>query len=211
MDKKFWGPPTWNIIHIVAAAYEPSYKYSMISFLHSLPELLPCDNCKENLLAEYKKLPFGADCFKDNRNMFLWTFLLHNNVNNKLKKPTPKYALSEKYFFENCKNPKYWGPFFWKVIHSFAASYRPAAKESFVNFINSLPGIIPCVQCKKKLNELLANVPLTDEYLLDNNRLFLWSFIFHDMVNKGLKKTSPPFEMVKAIYFDEKICKKCGL
>ena len=98
-------------------------------------------------------------------------------------------------------NPSVWGPSFWYVIHTSALYYNTEDKAGFKNFINSLVYTLPCKKCRLHLSENLTKLPL-DDYLKDNEQMFLWTYLLHDMVNKQLKKvygcngnySSPPFQ-----------------
>ncbi len=97
---------------------------------------------------------------------------------------------------------KFWGPSLWKVIHSFAVTYQPSQKTAIKHFIEkTLTTLIPCAKCREHLKSNLKRLPLND-YLENNDTLFLWTYYLHDLVNRQLKKKSPPYDMVKRAYFD---------
>jgi len=95
---------------------------------------------------------------------------------------------------------KFWGPALWKTIHCFAASYTPDKKNSFKKFMFELQYLIPCEECKMHYINNLETFKM-DNYMTNNHQLFLWSYLLHDIVNKQLGKHSPPYELVKIIYF----------
>ena len=94
----------------------------------------------------------------------------------------------------------FWGPCCWKTIHSFVTTYEPSMSKAFISFINSLAVLLPCEKCRNHLKDNLKAIPL-EPYLENKDRLFLWSFLIHDRVNKQLGKKSPPFKTIKKIYF----------
>lgn len=95
-----------------------------------------------------------------------------------------------------------WGPAFWRLIHSAARAYTPERSLSFRQFIASLPGVLPCGECREHIAVNLRRVlPLRDSNLLNDETLFLWTFNLHDIVNKQLGKRSPPFADVKKLYY----------
>jgi hypothetical protein len=211
MEKAFWGPASWCTIHTATAGYKPEYRISMKQFLYSLPDLLPCQYCRKHLQTEYQTLPLTDKSLSDNKSLFMWSYFLHDLVNKQLhKKPSPPYPATEEYYFSRKNQNEHWGPCFWRTIHSFSASYRPEVKQAFKQFIYSLMGIIPCQMCKDHFQHNLKQMPLTEEYLVDAHKLFLWSYLLHDLVNKQLGKISPPFDTIKAQYFNEKVCSSCG-
>lgn len=214
MDKKFWGPSTWCTIHTAAAGYNPENMLSFKQFIFSLPYLLPCQYCREHLQHNLRTLPLTDDSLSNNKLLLMWTFFLHDLVNKQLKRfeNTPSYSAVETFYFKKIGDNKFWGPCFWRTIHSFAASYRPTphVKKAFKQFIYSLHGIIPCRMCREHYSKNLQQLPLTDEYLKNSHNLFLWSYLLHDLVNKQLNKVSPSFESVKIQYFNDTVCKSCG-
>jgi len=116
------------------------------------------------------------------------------------------------------KGRAFWGPHYWTVIHSIAASYRPEKATAFMNFIHSLTFLLPCDQCRENLKANLAKYP-PEPYLRNNNDLFFWTYLLHDAVNQEHnrekptepKKYSPPFENVKKFYYSAlgEDCKAC--
>ena len=107
-------------------------------------------------------------------------------------------------------NRGFWGPSVWKTIHSMAAAYDPSNKSAYGMFVNSLPDLLPCQQCREHLKENLKKLPV-ELYLDNRHNLFFWSYVLHDTVNKSLGKTSPPYDQVKKEYFDAvgSECSKC--
>jgi len=213
MQKSFWGPSTWFMIHSIATGYRPESKFSVKQFFNSLPTLLPCEFCRNNLIGEYAKLPPLDSALSNSTDLFSWTYSLHDMVNKKLmKKASPSFASIESYYVSQHGNNNYWGPAFWRVIHSFSATYKPSpkARQAYIQFIHSLIGITPCSVCRDNFEQALKQIPLTEEYLQDGNRLFLWSFLLHDLINKKLGKHSPSFESIKKEYFNDKVCGNCG-
>lgn len=213
MEKSFWGPSTWCMIHIIACSYQFNYVNSFKQFIQSLPFLLPCEYCRKHLQGNLQTLPLTETSLSNNKNLFMWTYFLHDLVNKQLKKkPSPAYPIAENYYFKGSLDPHFWGHCFWRAIHSFAATYRPEfrVKQAFKQFIYSLIGLIPCQVCKETYNKNLMQIPLTDNYFKDAHNLFLWTYLLHDLTNKQLGKVSPPFEDIKSQYFNDQVCSSCG-
>lgn len=211
MEKSFWGPSTWCTIHTAAVGYKRENMTSFKQFIYSLPLLLPCEYCREHLYENLRTIPLTEEALSDNKNLFLWSYMLHDQVNHQLRKQSPVYPIAERFYFEQLGNNNFWGPCMWRAIHSFAAAYQPEVKGAFKQFIYSLPGIIPCNVCRSQLNKILQQLPLGDDYLKDSHNLFLWSYLLHDLVNKNLGKISPPLKDIKAQYFNPKVCQSCGV
>lgn len=106
---------------------------------------------------------------------------------------------------------EFWGPAFWKTIHSLAIAYHPNQKQYFKQYMNNLTYVLPCEVCREHLKNNLKILPM-DSYLDNNHQLFLWSYLLHDLVNKQLGKKSPPFNVIKQAYLkgmgpDCQVCK----
>lgn len=88
--------------------------------------------------------------------------------------------------------PECWGPSLWKSIHMLALGYpshpsqldQIAYKSFFEEFWKVLPCKVPCsVNYRRHLRELSI-----DNYLENNMKLFEWTVILHNIVNKELGK-----------------------
>lgn len=209
MDKTFWGPSTWASIHFASSGYTPDRQRSITQFIYSLRELLPCQLCCQHLTKNLELNPLTSHYFKDANSLLYWSYQLHDLVNKQLGKTSINYRQVQSFYFD--KNyPEVWGPHFWRMIHSFAAVYKPSSKESFRQFIYALPGILPCDVCRTRLISNLKILPLTENALLNSHNLFLWTYQLHDLFNRQLGKISPNFESVKGVYFSDKVCELCG-
>ena len=91
----FWGPPHWTCIHSDAAAYKPEKAVAFKTLMYCLPELLPCEECCANLKKNLAKYPIDG-YLRNNHDLFLWTYILHDAVNqehNHMKpREPPKYS-----------------------------------------------------------------------------------------------------------------------
>lgn len=85
------------------------------------------------------------------------------------------------------KGKDFWGPATWRMIHCFCASYSPKNKSCVKTFLTSIQEMLPCDECSKHMKANLEKI-VVDDYLDDNHSLFLWSYMFHDQVNKQLGK-----------------------
>ena len=96
-----WGPFFWHNIHIVALGYpvDPSHghKKAAKDFYESLKFLIPCPICKDHYVAHLEKYPITPHL--DRRaDLFRWTLLLHNEVNQTLGKPAYTEAQAIQYY-----------------------------------------------------------------------------------------------------------------
>jgi Erv1 / Alr family len=126
-------------------------------------------------------------------------------------KPVPKKRSATPTYTERRGN-FFWGPAYWKTIHSACATFDPANRESFLLWIYSFPDQLPCSICASHMIKNLKIFP-PEEWVGSRDNLFVWSYRFHDMVNrsKDPPTVSPPFEQVKKFYYGSIFnCAKCA-
>ena len=105
--KDFWGEPVWITIHSFAAVYKQENASSFKAFMNSLPNLLPCEACRQHLSQHLKRFPMDK-YLSNNHDLFYWTYLIHNEVNKEhnkhaaqgvaLKTSPPYDDVKNKYF-----------------------------------------------------------------------------------------------------------------
>ena len=98
---------------------------------------------------------------------------------------------------KNNIDPRFWGPYFWKVFHITAFAYpdnpNKIDKSAYQNFYDSFMKILPCDKCSESAQRNILKVDW--EYILSSrDRLIRWTYDFHDKVNKKLHKVSPSFK-----------------
>jgi len=86
--KDFWGSPAWTTLHSFAAAYRPEKRQSFLNFVKAFPDLLPCDECGEHFRLNLQRIPV-ENYMKTNSELFFWTYLLHDLVNQQISKHKP--------------------------------------------------------------------------------------------------------------------------
>lgn len=97
MNPNVWGKYQWTSIHFSALGYpkHPSIEtknYFKKYFNEILPEILPCEGCRNHLKQTLKyELPITDRDLENKDNLFKWTVNLHNIVNKRLKKPVLSY------------------------------------------------------------------------------------------------------------------------
>jgi hypothetical protein len=100
-------------------------------------------------------------------------------------------------------NPEIWGPCAWKVLHILAIGYPkdPTYEDraSYKNFYENFWKVIPCYACKQNYKRHLKEVNI-EAYLDNNLKLFEWTVILHNIVNKELKKPEVKLEDAIRIY-----------
>ncbi len=89
MDTRFWGPSAWKLMHLVAYNYpdKPS-KEDMNNFgmfYNNLKYILPCKYCRISLDKFMSELPIEK-YIGSRKKLTEWIYLIHNKVNDKLRK-----------------------------------------------------------------------------------------------------------------------------
>ena len=87
--------------------------------------------------------------------------------------------------------PDLWGPKLWQSIHFIALGYPDKPTESdvinYYRFFSNLWHVIPCYKCSINYKNHLKELPI-DTYLSSKMKLFEWSVLLHNIVNKELGK-----------------------
>ena len=86
--RKFWGSHVWTSMHSMAAAYKPEHAGAFMRYIQSLTELLPCEKCCAHFSQTLKKYPID-NYLRSNLELFFWTYLVHDAVNQQINKETP--------------------------------------------------------------------------------------------------------------------------
>jgi hypothetical protein len=73
MDTRFWGPPGWQLFHLIAFRSEHPD-----DVLNDMKDVLPCKFCRASTTEFVKKHPLRGDPGK-------WLYEIHNMVNGKLR------------------------------------------------------------------------------------------------------------------------------
>lgn len=97
-------------------------------------------------------------------------------------------------------DPRQFGPYLWATIHLVCLGapdhFTDEQKNSYANFINSLPAVIPCSTCSQHLHQNLADQPVEAVLAAGGGspELFKWSVDLHNRVNTQLSKTRVSYE-----------------
>lgn len=103
--KDFWGSCGWNFLHSTAATYTPDNRRAYSAFLYDvIPRILPCSRCRENFKEKLKKIP--PDTYlSNNHDLFYWTYVVHDLVNQATHKgPSPPYDVVKAAYFNALKS-----------------------------------------------------------------------------------------------------------
>lgn len=186
MDTKFWGPSGWILLHSIAYKYplKPTIiiqnKYKRFYLI--LPKILPCKYCRNSLKEFYKELPI--DNFLASRNKLTkWIYLIHNKVNDKLRKqklitslnPT-KQEIDKKYkniLAKKINNKLCLG---WKFLYSIAFNYLEDSNKTkkqldivYIKFYKYLGDVIACDIVKTRYNKYMKMSDISNN--LENKKM----------------------------------------
>ena len=89
MQTNEWGPSAWKFLHTISFYYPINPTIDEINnfknFFTIIQYILPCSLCRTSYSKALKYIPL--DKYLESRNgLTFWVFLIHNIVNNKLKK-----------------------------------------------------------------------------------------------------------------------------
>ena len=106
-------------------------------------------------------------------------------------------------------NPKYWGPNYWKVLHSVSFNYpkNPSLndKKKIKLFFYNLANTLPCIKCQKNYRRNIEINPI-HKNLGSRSDLIKWVIDLHNCVNLELGKKQLTYkEAIDKCYIN---CKK---
>jgi len=85
-----------------------------------------------------------------------------------------------------------WGEYLWHSIHFISLGYpkNPSSndKKYYKNFYINLKNVIPCQECSEHYESNLKKYNI-DNYLVNREKLFEWTIIIHNDVNRMLGKS----------------------
>jgi hypothetical protein len=83
---------------------------------------------------------------------------------------------------------KTWGNSVWYFIHFLAIRQADGTQRVYYKrMMHSLAFLLPCEMCREHLQSHLRDVPI-DGFMSSNERLFEWTVILHNVVNRSLGK-----------------------
>jgi hypothetical protein len=111
MQTTKWGPSGWNLFHNVAIQYKPTRENKALyrAFYESFKQILPCKYCRQSYSTFFDSTPIDRFLVSSEQ-LFYWTYLMHNKVNDKLRKqgflttPNPSYQEIKKQYQKGCYN-----------------------------------------------------------------------------------------------------------
>jgi len=87
MQTTKWGPHLWVALHTIVHNYNPKIHDPKIykRYFELTAEVLPCKYCRESFKQYMKELPIDP-YLGSQEDLTYWLYLMHNKVNNKLRK-----------------------------------------------------------------------------------------------------------------------------
>jgi hypothetical protein len=89
MDTKFWGPDGWKLLHSITVTYPDNpnrdIKSLYSTFFNSISHVLPCIYCRISFAEYIEELPVDG-YLNNSKDLSKWLYLIHNKVNEKLRK-----------------------------------------------------------------------------------------------------------------------------
>ena len=139
MDTTFWGPDGWILLHAVTYFLPEtltSKEQKLVkSFYENVSKILPCKYCRNSNQKYMKSLPIQKYCGTREK-MNLWIYLMHNKVNNKLRRQG--YCIYD--------NPKF------EEIDSTYKNMR-------IQLVNERAKCIEILICNKFIGSIIFNFP----------------------------------------------------
>ena len=84
-----------------------------------------------------------------------------------------------------------WGEYLWHTIHFISLGYPKVPsnndKKYYKSFYENLKNVIPCQECSDHYEKYLKKHPINN-YLSSKEKLFEWTVILHNEVNKMLDR-----------------------
>tara|TARA_B110000259_G_C14023971_1_gene404019 strand:+ start:1756 stop:2205 length:450 start_codon:yes stop_codon:yes gene_type:complete len=98
-----------------------------------------------------------------------------------------------------------WGTHLWNSIHFIALGYprnpSNADKTNYKNFYENLVNVIPCDDCAEHLKKNFKLISI-DNFLNTREKLFEWTILLHNQVNKLLNRREWSIQEAYALYND---------
>lgn len=209
--RKFWGTPTWYVIHSLAYTLNPNQCNQFATMMSLLTKIIVCGACRNHLIQKFETSPpCPLTKVNNSKNAFKYTVILHNLVNISKEYPTHPYDYSKaaKVYMTTHQNKLAYG--LWRMLLSFAYQYKDAADSDnthFKEFVKVVVSLIPRSQLKTNLGKFISasnfdNVP--------NDRLFEWVFRARELCGMTPKNTTYTSSLrYYGRFFKSGKCSKC--
>ena len=113
-------------------------------------------------------------------------------------------------YLGNTANPSFWGPAYWRSLHTVAAWYpmkaAPLVKERMKSRILAIPIEVPCQSCQHHANSYIESKrDELDQIVSGRHALGKFFVEFHNMVNKRYGKPIWSYEDAYKMYSGQNV------
>ena len=195
MNTASWGPDGWKLLHSIAYCYTfDENQYHHISpavykrFFGAIQYLLPCVYCRRSYAQYMKELPIKDYLYPASahpkKNLFYHVYLIHNKVNDKLRKqgyndkPDPSYSAVIRVYREYVKKLKClvgWH-FLYCMIFNYpedGADCSQSRKKAYLDFFECLAELLPCRRIREKYRKYMEKKEMAD-HMSSRDKLKKW-------------------------------------
>ena len=209
MNTNKWGPSGWNLLGTSAYKYDhvitrlPDHHKITLALIYKIhisntETQLPCKYCRESYTVYIRELPVDQPLIEHKLNN--WMYLLHNKVNDKLRKQgyntSEDPSLSEATKMINLKSKNYYISTGWDYINCIAHNYpEPATARSKILakvHFSTLPYLLPHPSLTSATVDFMNEYKL-DEALNDRNAFVTWIYLLHNNLLNVYKNIQPGF------------------
>lgn len=227
--KNFIGPPTWKVLHSLGAGPSTPPAGVILRLINAIRELFPCEKCRQHFREKMTLYPIDEYLKHGPSGLFLYFYWIHDLVNIDINresgedlKESPELATVKKQYQEmwetSLAKQSWWdhsvdktvslpyemcGKEAWRMIHGFAATYKPSRRAAFLDFLQVMGELF---QSECYLQTLSIYPPTL--YLDNNHDAFFYTYLLHDLVNQDINqrsgaiaKESPNYTSLKSRYF----------
>jgi hypothetical protein len=157
----------------------------------------------------------GIDCYKDPIKKPYYsiykgppTIIENFTINEKFTKKQDIHKTNMEWKTSNyttMSDPSVWGQAFWFTLHNGSSKYPISASPFTINrmkgFINGIPTMLPCPECKIHANNHIEkNKNNLDDICSGRMKLFKFFVDFHNIVNKKYNKPIITVDEAYSIY-----------
>jgi hypothetical protein len=218
MNTNKWGPSGWDQLGPVSHRYDRlhnilpvdhrnTYGLLVKTHLTNTENMLPCKYCRESYAIYIRELPINDSIVTGD--LKHWMYLMHNKVNNKLRKqgynnkPDPTEAEANKTIAGIAKD--FYRSTGWDYIHCIGHNYpeNGDVKSMVVAKIHfsTLPYLLPHPQLTVSMLEFMRQHPI-DKVLNERGRLVLWLYLLHEHLLPVYRTLQPGNNISSKTYSD---------
>lgn len=202
MDTRFWGPDGWILFHSIAEGYpsKPTKenKTTYENFFKTIEHVLPCIYCRRSFSQYLKEAPIRP-YLKSKKTLIKWLHLMHNKVNDKLRKQglnelaDPELAeISTRYRKyvkdinkSNCIGMPGWD-FLYSIVFNFPLNKRDLETERFyqhVIFFKYLSKVLPFKVFREKYTKYVEATDF-EKVLTGRESCINWLYTLEKSIKK---------------------------